>query len=89
LQIKFASLYEQVKGFSQNICLLFFIANLIILLWSNGGAATATAFIVLSNINSFQLEYSLTLFGIFICSVFFALKEKPFILYFLFFKKDL
>ena len=52
LQIKFASLYEEVKGFSQNICFLFFIANLIIFLCKIGGMAIATASICLSNINS-------------------------------------
>ena len=55
LQIKLASLSEQVKGFSQKVCLLFFIANLIIFLCVAGGDEIATASMFLSNINFFQL----------------------------------
>ena len=76
LQIKSASLYEQVKGFSQNICLLCFIANLRIFLWREGGVAIIIAFIFLSKINFFQFEYILIFFGILILSFFFDLKDK-------------
>ena len=82
MQIKFASLSVQVKGFSQNTCLLFCIANFVILLCKVGGVAIITALIFLSNINFFQSEYILISLGIFIFLFFFDLKQKPVILYF-------